>query len=77
MKIILLILVALSTMYGSIKDIDRKITKNEEQINSVRNKKSTVNKNIKKLANTINSEEKSYKNKKFTTVCEPVRYTHK
>ena len=61
MKIILIFFITLSTMFGSINDIDKKISKNKKQISSVKNKKSTINRNIKKLGTTINKEEKSYK----------------
>jgi len=61
MKIILIILISLNSLFGSIKEINNKITKNKQQINNVRNKKSSINFNIKKLAKTINKEEKSYK----------------
>ena len=61
MKIFLAFILTITTMYGSIKEIDQKISNNTKQINSVRNKKSTVNKNINKLAKTINHEEQAYK----------------
>lgn len=62
MKIILILFITLSTMFGSIDDIDKKINKNKKQITSVKNKKSSINRNIKKLGSTINKEEKAYKN---------------
>lgn len=60
MKIFLVLFISLTSMFGSINDINNKITKNKKQISSVKNKKSTINKNIKKLGSTINQEEKAY-----------------
>lgn len=62
MKIILVLFITLTSIFGSVNDIENKINKNKKQINSVKNKKSTINRNIKKLANTIIKEEKAYKN---------------
>jgi len=61
MKIFFLVLFSFSCLFGSIKEIDQKIIKNKQNINNVKNKKSTINKNIKKLGQTINKEEDSYK----------------
>jgi len=62
MKIFLILCIIWISLFGSIKEIDQKIDKNKKQINSVKVKKSTINRNIKRLGNTINKEENSYKN---------------
>jgi len=61
MKLFLAFLLLFSISYGSINDINNKINKNKKQIKSVQQKKSSINKNINKLANTINKEEEAYK----------------
>ena len=62
MKSILILLFIISSIFGSINDIEKKIDNNKKEINSVKNKKSNINKNLKKIGNIINKEEKSYKN---------------
>ncbi len=61
MKLFLTFLLLFSISYGSINDINNKINKNKKQIKSVQQKKSSINKNINKLASTINKEEEAYK----------------
>jgi len=61
MKIFILVFLTVSTLLSaSISDINNKIDNNKKQINSVKIKKSTLNKNINRLAKTINSEESEY-----------------
>ena len=62
MKIFLVFIITLTSMFGTINEINKKIDKNKKQISSVKSKKSTINRNIKKLGSTINKEEKAYKN---------------
>jgi len=62
MKIILILIISFASLYSSITEINEKIDQNKEQINSVKVKKSTVSRNIKKLGSAINKEEESYKN---------------
>ena len=62
MKSILILLFIISSIFGSINDIEKKIDNNKKEINSVKNKKSNINRNLKKIGNIINKEEKSYKN---------------
>jgi len=62
MNLFLLLIVTCSFSFASVNDINKKITNNKKQINKVRVKKSNLNKNLKKLAITINKEEKSYRN---------------
>ena len=62
MKIFLLLFLTVSLLLSAtISDINNKINRNKEQINSVKTKKSTINKNIHRLAQTINKEEAEYK----------------
>jgi len=62
MKIFLILCIIYSSLFGSIKEIDQKINQNKQQINSVKVKKSTINRNIKKLGSMINKEEEAYTN---------------
>ena len=62
MKIVLAFIITLTSLFGSINDIEKKINQNKKQIKSVKSKKSSINRNIQNIANTINKEEKSYEN---------------
>ena len=62
MKIVLALIITLTSLFGSINDIEKKISQNKKQIKTVKNKKSNINRNIKNIGETINKEEKSYKN---------------
>ena len=46
---------------ASIKDIENKISSNKKAFKSVKQKKSTIDKNLSRLADKINTEEKNYK----------------
>lgn len=61
MKFFLVFFLTLTVLSSaSIREIDNKISKNKEQIDSVKTKKSTINRNINRLAKTINKEETEY-----------------
>jgi murein DD-endopeptidase MepM/ murein hydrolase activator NlpD len=62
MKLFLVCFLCIVQLSASIKDINNKIDNNKKQINYVKIKKYNLNKNIRILADTINKEEKSYKN---------------
>lgn len=62
MKFFLFFYLIISTSYGSINEINDKIDRNKQEIKTVQQKKSSINKNINKLASTINKEEKAYEN---------------
>ena len=62
MKSFLILFLLVTAIFGSINDIEKKIDSNKKQINSVKNKKSSISKNLKKIGDTINKEENSYKN---------------
>lgn len=59
-RLSLLICFCTLSLFGSIKDIERKIDKNKKQIQSVLEKKSSLDKNISSLAGRINKEESEY-----------------
>lgn len=61
MKLFLISLFSISLLMGeSLKDINSKIDRNKQQIDQVQTKKSSINKNINRLAKTINKEESEY-----------------
>lgn len=61
MKLFLISLFSISLLMGeSLKDINSKIDRNKQQIDQVQTKKSSINKNINRLAQTINKEEAEY-----------------
>ena len=57
----LVLFIASIIQAASIKDIENKISSNKKAYNSVRQKKSTLGKNLTQLADKINKEEKNYK----------------
>lgn len=59
-KLLFLIILFHSFVFGSVKDINNKIKSNKRQFDSVVNKKDNINKNLYQLAKRINDEEKSY-----------------
>ncbi|MGB5867844.1 MAG: peptidoglycan DD-metalloendopeptidase family protein [Arcobacteraceae bacterium] len=61
MKIFLALFFITSALNASIAEINNKIDQNKEQIKSVQQRKSNINKNINLLADTINKEEEAYK----------------
>jgi len=61
MKIFLILILSSFFLFASITEINNKILNNKTQINDVKIKKSTLNKNISELGNMINKEEKEYK----------------
>lgn len=67
-KLTLFILLSSSFLFGSVKDIEKKINNNQEEFNNVVLKKSNINKNISFLANKINKEEDAYD--KIVTILE-------
>jgi murein DD-endopeptidase MepM/ murein hydrolase activator NlpD len=61
MRIFLVFFLTVSSLLSaSISDINNKINQNKEQIDSVKTKKSTLNRNVNRLATTINKEESEY-----------------
>jgi len=50
----------LSYLYGSVKDIEKKIDNNKKVFSTITSKKKNLNSNIKSLANRIHNEEQAY-----------------
>jgi len=61
-KLICSLFLTISVVWAtSIKDIENKISSNKKEFKSVKQKKSTIDKNLSLLADKINEEEKTYK----------------